>query len=151
MTISTQNIACLQRQMYARERERERERDRQRQRDRQRERESMWHACVHVHMHMYAHVSQILLSCNHMLSQNTTICVHCRNYIVCHKTHTRKKKEKKPQTLHQQHMFSLSTCTNSHLPFTPKHSSILSQPHHPCIPISSHCVCNTMVLCPLQQ
>ena len=106
------------------EREREKERQTERVRDRETDRQSMWHACVHVHMHVHAHVSQMLLSCNHMLSQNTTICVHCRNYIVCHKTHTTtttKKKEKK--TSHQQHMFSLSTCTNSHLPFAPKYSS----------------------------
>ena len=36
--------------------------------------------------------------------------------------------------------YSLSAHTNSCLPFTPKHSSILFQPFCPSIPISSHCV-----------
>ena len=34
-------------------------------------------------------------------------------------------------TLHQQHMLSLFQITNNGLPFAPKHSSILSQPHRP--------------------
>ena len=105
-TISTQNIACSQRRMYTSEREREKERQTERVRDRETDRQSMWHACVHVHMHVHAHVSQMLLSCNHMLSQNTTICVHCRNYIVCHKTHTTTTKKKKNQTSHQ-HVLTL--------------------------------------------
>ena len=39
-----------------------------------------------------------------------------------------------------------STHTNRCLPFTPKHSSTLSQPRHPHIPVSSHCMLILMKL-----
>ena len=87
----------------------------------------MWHACIHVHMHVHAHVSQMLLSCNHMLSQNTTICVHCRNYIVCHKTHTRKRKNQQLNIAPTTHVLTLpsynplaQTATLHSLPYIPQ-------------------------------
>ena len=70
------------------------------------------------------------------LSQKTTILVHCRNYRVCHKTQHTIKHSTNNTCSHSPKL--QSTRTNSCLPFTPKHSSILSQPHRPRIPISNH-------------
>ena len=77
----------------------------------------------------------------------TTLLTHCRNYMVCSQTY-----------------YIIKHCTNktcfslfqitiySHKQLPPKHSSVLSQPHHPCIPISSHCMlclsARLLIVCP---
>ena len=71
-------------------------------------------------------------------NHKTTLLIHCGNCMVCHKTYNIIKQYTYNASSHSSKL--QFTRTNSYLPFIPKHSSILSQPHRPHIPISSRCV-----------
>ena len=63
---------------------------------------------------------------------------YCGNYTVYNKTYDITEHCTNSTRSHSSKLQSIRT--NSWLTFTPKHSSVLSQPHRPLIPISSCCV-----------
>ena len=84
---------------------------------------------------------------NNTTHSNISIIIKCKtvslthygNYTVCHKTYYTIKKHCTNNACSHSSKLQ-STGTNSRLPFTPRHSSILFQPRRPRVHVSSRCV-----------